>query len=51
MVYNYADGKINKVKGAGGLTPGYEDTTMEMRQREVLYAHSWFKNITKDVFG
>jgi sulfide dehydrogenase [flavocytochrome c] flavoprotein subunit len=51
MVYNYADGKINKVKGSGGLTPGYDDTTMEMRQREVLYAHSWFKNITKDVFG
>ena len=51
MVYNYSDGKINKVKGSGGLTPGYGKTTMEMREREVLYAHSWFKNITKDVFG
>jgi sulfide dehydrogenase [flavocytochrome c] flavoprotein subunit len=51
MVYNYADGKINKVKGSGGLTPGYDKTTMEMRAREVGYAHSWFKNITHDVFG
>lgn len=51
MVYNYADGKINKVAGSGGLTPGYDKTTMEMRKREVLYAHSWFKNITADVFG
>ena len=51
MVYDYSDGKINKVKGSGGLTPGYDKTTMEMREREVLYAHSWFKNITKDVFG
>jgi sulfide dehydrogenase [flavocytochrome c] flavoprotein subunit len=45
------DGNIAGVKGAGGLTPGYADTTMEMRKREVLYAHSWFKNITGDVFG
>ncbi|HEY0721500.1 MAG TPA: FCSD flavin-binding domain-containing protein [Gammaproteobacteria bacterium] len=45
------DGKIADVKGAGGLTPGYADTTMEMRKREVLFAHSWFKNITADVFG
>ena len=51
MVYDFSDGKINKVKGSGGLTPGYDKTTMEMREREVLYAHSWFKNITKDVFG
>ncbi len=51
MVYNYADGTINKVKGSGGLTPGYADTTMEMRKREVSYAHSWFNNITHDVFS
>ena len=51
MVYNFSDGKINKVKGSGGLTPGYDKSTMEMREREVLYSHSWFKNITKDVFG
>lgn len=51
MVYNYADGKINKVKGSGGLTPGYAKSSMEMRAREEQYAHSWFKNITHDVFG
>lgn len=53
MVYRYNNetGKIDKVEGSGGLTPGYADTTMEMRAREELYAHSWFKNITDDVFG
>lgn len=50
-VYNLVDGKINAVKDAGGLTPDYDKTTMEMRAREVKYAHSWFKNITHDVFG
>jgi len=49
MVYNYADGKINKVKGSGGLTPA--EFNAEFRAREVQYAHSWFANITADVFG
>ena len=50
MVYRLGnEGKIIKVKGSGGLTPG--DTTPEMRKREVAYAHSWFQNITHDVFG
>ena len=43
------DGKIAAVKGAGGLTPA--DASAEMRKREAAYAHSWFKNITHDVFG
>ena len=43
------DGKIAAVKGAGGLTPA--DASAEMRRREVAYAHSWFNNITHDVFG
>ncbi len=51
MVYGYADGKINKVAGSGGLTPGYDDTTMAMRKREVAFAHSWFNHITHDVCG
>jgi sulfide dehydrogenase [flavocytochrome c] flavoprotein chain len=53
MVYawNEETGKIDKVKGSGGLTPGYKDTTEEMRAREVQYAHSWFENITHDTFG
>ncbi|NPA72127.1 MAG: FAD-dependent oxidoreductase [Gammaproteobacteria bacterium] len=48
MVYAYKDGKIIKVKGSGGLTGAYD---AELRKREVLYAHSWFANITADVFG
>jgi len=45
-----ADGKtIAGVKGAGGLTPG--DASAETLKREVTYAHSWFLNITSDVFG
>ncbi|WP_178863700.1 NAD(P)/FAD-dependent oxidoreductase [Thiomicrorhabdus cannonii] len=47
-VYKYEDGKIVAVKGAGGLTGAYDP---ELRKREVLYAHSWFSNITADVFG
>ena len=49
MVYRLEDNKIIKVKGSGGLTPS--DASDAMRQREVGYAHSWFKNITHDVFG
>ena len=48
MVYAYKDGKIVKVDGSGGLTGAYD---AELRKREVLYAHSWFKNITVDTFG
>jgi sulfide dehydrogenase [flavocytochrome c] flavoprotein subunit len=53
MVYRYNNEtkKIDTVQGSGGLTPGYDATTMEMRKREVGYAHSWFNNITNDVFG
>jgi len=40
---------IGGVKGAGGLTPG--DASPEHLRREVQYAHSWFNNITRDVFG
>jgi sulfide dehydrogenase [flavocytochrome c] flavoprotein subunit len=50
-VYRYSkDGDIIAgVEGAGGLTP--MDASAEDRKREVLYAHSWFKNITEDMFG
>ena len=50
MVYRLGkDGTIEKVDGAGGLTPG--DSSDAMRKREVEYAYSWFKNITHDSFG
>ena len=50
MVYAYDEsaGKIIKVKGSGGLTPGEFDA--EMRAREQQYAYSWFNNITSDIF-
>jgi sulfide dehydrogenase [flavocytochrome c] flavoprotein subunit len=53
MVYSYNNetNKIDKVKGSGGLTPGYDKSSMDMRAREEKYAHSWFQNITHDVFG
>lgn len=49
MVYNLVDGKVAKVAGSGGLTP--MDSSAEDRAREVQYAHSWFNNITSDIFG
>ena len=49
MVYNLVDGKVAKVKGSGGLTP--MDSSAEDRAREVKYAHSWFNNVTSDIFG
>ena len=49
MVYNLVDGKVAKVAGSGGLTP--MDSSPADRAREVQYAHSWFNNITNDIFG
>lgn len=49
MVYGYDNDKIIKIKGAGGLTP--LDASDQMRQREADYAHSWFNNMTHDIFG
>jgi sulfide dehydrogenase [flavocytochrome c] flavoprotein subunit len=48
------DVKIGKDKDgkditAGGTTP--IDASPEMLKREVTYAHSWFKNVTQDVFN
>jgi sulfide dehydrogenase [flavocytochrome c] flavoprotein subunit len=48
-VYRLEGDVIAAVKGAGGLSPF--DASAEDRKREVLYAHSWFKNITQDMFG
>lgn len=49
MVYGFENGQIIKKPGSGGLTP--EDASDEMRKREATYAHSWFNNITHDIFG
>jgi sulfide dehydrogenase [flavocytochrome c] flavoprotein subunit len=47
--YNKEKDEIAGVEGSGGLTP--EDASAESLKREVMYAHSWFKNITEDMFG
>lgn len=48
-VYQLAQDKSTIVNVAGGLTPG--DAPPEQFAREVLYAHSWYDNIVKDIFG
>ncbi len=47
-VYRLADDKSTINQVSGGLTPG--DASDAQHKREVLYAHSWFKNITDDIF-
>jgi len=47
--YDSEKGEIVSVPDSGGLTPSEFDPVM--RAREVKYAHSWFTNITNDVFG
>ncbi len=47
-VYKLAQDKSKIHMVAGGLTPG--DASAEQLAREVKYAHSWFNNITSDIF-
>jgi len=49
MVYGYADGKIVKIKGSGGLSPS--GASAEFRQREADYARGWYESIAGDIFG
>lgn len=48
-VYRLAEDRSKIVKVSGGLTPS--DASAETLKKEVAYAHSWFKNITDDIFG
>jgi len=48
-VYRLAEDGSKITKVSGGLTPS--DATPEMLKREVAYAHSWYNNITHDIFG
>ncbi len=48
-VYRLAEDRSKIVKVSGGLTPA--DASPEQLKREVLYAHSWYNNITSDIFG
>jgi sulfide dehydrogenase [flavocytochrome c] flavoprotein chain len=50
FVYRYkADEDIIDTVEGGGVTPA--SASPEHLKREVGYAHSWFKNITEDMFG
>jgi len=47
-VYSIQDGEISGVEGAGGLSP--LEASAEQRKEEALYAHSWYRNVTADIF-
>ncbi len=49
MVYTYKSDKIVTVRGSGGSTP--LSYNAKFRAREAAYAHSWFNNISDDIFG
>jgi sulfide dehydrogenase [flavocytochrome c] flavoprotein subunit len=48
-VYQLAEDGSKITKVSGGLTP--MDASADARKRAVSYAHSWFNNITDDIFG
>ena len=48
-VYRLAEDGSKITSVSSGLTPS--DASAEQLKREVAYAHSWFKNITADIFG
>jgi sulfide dehydrogenase [flavocytochrome c] flavoprotein subunit len=48
-VYKLAEDKSKIIGVSSGLTP--MDADADAHKREVGYAHSWFKNITNDIFG
>ncbi len=47
-VYRLKGKMIAPVEGVDGLSP--MDASAEDRKREVIYAHSWFKNLTHEMF-
>lgn len=49
MVYGFADGKITKIKGSGGLSPSGADEYF--RKQEAQYANGWYKSIVNDIWG
>ncbi len=49
MVYGYADGKITKIKGSGGLSPS--GASASFREKEADYARGWYQSISQDIWG
>lgn len=48
-VYKMAQQKTELVRVSGAITP--LDSPTEMFQREVAFAHNWYRNITDDIFN
>jgi sulfide dehydrogenase [flavocytochrome c] flavoprotein subunit len=48
-VYHPAGGVLAEIKGAGGVSR--MDAAADVRAAEALYADSWFKTVTHEVFG
>ncbi len=49
MVYGFKDGKIIKIKGAGGVSPSGAGASF--REREANYARGWYESISNDIWG
>ncbi|MCK5717685.1 MAG: FAD-dependent oxidoreductase, partial [Thiomargarita sp.] len=47
-IYHFKNGHIQAIEDAGGASP--LDASAEYRKREMVYAYSWFKNMTYDMF-
>ena len=48
-VFHPADGLLADVPGAGGISP--LDAPEDVQAREAAYGESWYRTITRDVFG
>ncbi|WP_171899536.1 FCSD flavin-binding domain-containing protein, partial [Candidatus Marithrix sp. Canyon 246] len=48
-IYRLENGKIVSIKGSGGLSA--LNASAATRKYEVAYAHSWFNNITYEMFN
>lgn len=48
-VYNIADGKLNEIKGSGGVSP--REATPEFRKLEADYGVAWYNAIANDAWG
>jgi sulfide dehydrogenase [flavocytochrome c] flavoprotein subunit len=49
MVYDFADGKIVKVKGSGGLSP--LGASAEFHRNEADFSRGWYDSISQDIWG
>tara|TARA_B100000315_G_scaffold247262_1_gene275744 strand:+ start:985 stop:2268 length:1284 start_codon:yes stop_codon:yes gene_type:complete len=49
MVYGFANGKIIKMKGSGGLSPS--GANAEYRSKEADYSRGWYASISQDIWG